>query len=88
MQKKLLLNPNEVAFLDQALVKKVYEKITQILAHVETDEMRFSWVSNRTLGLIFELDRSDVEDGLEESLDDLIDRLEDEFKLLITVYFE
>ena len=83
-----LLDPKDVQFLDPKLVENVYRKITKILDHVPKDEMRFSWVSNKTLGLIFEIDREDVEAELEGSMDDLIDQLEDEFKIALTFYFE
>ncbi|MCH8908664.1 MAG: hypothetical protein IH840_16375, partial [Candidatus Heimdallarchaeota archaeon] len=52
------LTMEEVHFLDPVLVQQVYSYVMEKLVDLDPDEIRFSWVSNRTVGLIFELSRS------------------------------
>ncbi|MHA2504099.1 MAG: hypothetical protein ACXAE3_14665 [Candidatus Kariarchaeaceae archaeon] len=83
------LEIDEVKYINQDKASKIIDlTLEKIPAYLVTD-VRFSWLSNRTLGIIFECDQADlIEDTSPEIVDFFEDEIGKEMGLTITVYFE
>ena len=83
------LEIDEVQYINQELAKKIIEEVELSIPSIFHPDIRYSWVSNKTLGLVFELGLSE----LREEVDfDIIPFFEDvlasKYSINITVFFE
>ncbi|MHA2171524.1 MAG: hypothetical protein ACXAB7_16675 [Candidatus Kariarchaeaceae archaeon] len=80
---------NTIGFIDATLARTLINEVEKLISPDIWGEIRYSWVSHRTVGIIFELPRESV---IEYSNMDIVERIEDELgeqmELMITVYFE
>ncbi len=80
---------SEITFLTQELVKSLNTEIFDLFPAYLHDDIRFSWVSNKTLGLIFSIPQNELLEEIDFDIEDIIeDELSKKYKMNITVYFE
>lgn len=80
---------SEITFLTQNLVKSLNTEILDLFPTYLHEDIRFSWVSNRTLGLIFSIPQNEINEEIDFDIEDIIeDELSKKYKMNITVYYE
>jgi hypothetical protein len=80
---------SEVSFLSQDLVKILNSEILDLFPTFLHDDIRFSWVSNKTLGIIFSVPYNELIDEIDFSIEEVIEEeLSDKYQMNITVYYE
>ena len=83
------LSIDEVHFLNQNLVKQIILDFKNNFPGELFDLVRFHWLSNRTLGIVFEVSREEVSTYINENVAELVDKLfENKYNISVSVYFE
>lgn len=83
------LNFIDVHFLSEPLVRALSnEVLTAFPDHIHED-IRFSWVSNKTLGLIFSIPIEELLEEIDFDIEEEIeDALSEKYDMNVTVYYE
>lgn len=77
----------EVGFLTENLVRDVINYVKDCLPNDMLTHTRFSWVSNKTIGIILDYAREDLyEAGIDP--EDFVDGIEDRFSINATLFYE
>ncbi|OLS20625.1 MAG: hypothetical protein HeimC2_36280 [Candidatus Heimdallarchaeota archaeon LC_2] len=80
---------SEVSFLSQALVKSLNVEVLDLFPTYIHEDIRFSWVSNKTLGLIFSIPQAELIDEIDFDMEEIIEeKLSKKYDMNITIYFE
>ncbi|MCE7735307.1 MAG: hypothetical protein GPJ54_10545 [Candidatus Heimdallarchaeota archaeon] len=79
---------DEVKFLTESLVRKLNMEILQLFPTEIHEDIRFSWVSNKTLGLIFSIPYLELMEVIAFDISEVIEELSEKHDMIITVYYE
>ena len=80
---------SEVLFLSQDLIKSINIDVFDLFPTYIHEDIRFSWVSNKTLGLIFSIPKEELLDEIDFDLEEIIeDNLSRKYNMNITISFE
>ncbi len=80
---------SEVSFLSQDLVKSLNIEVLDLFPPYIHEDIRFSWVSNKTLGLIFSIPHEELMDEIEFDMEEVIeDELAKKYNINVTIYYE
>jgi len=83
------LEPESVKFLNLDLTEQVIDEVFEVIPEFLHDYIRFSWVSNKTVGLVFEFSSHEL--MMEVDYDPLSyfeDEIGPKLGLTMTVFFE
>ena len=80
---------SEVLFLSQELVRAVNKEVFDLFPTFLHDDIRFSWASNKTLGLIFSIPYNELMEEINFDIEeDIEDKLSRKYDMNITVFYE
>ncbi len=78
-----------VNFLTENLVRELNTEILKLFPLNIHEDIRFSWVSNKTLGLIFSIPYQELIEAIEFDISEVIeDELAERYNMNITMYYE
>ncbi len=83
------LQSSQISFLDPILALTVIDYLYEKLPSEIHGDIRFTWLSNKTVGIIFEFSESEVIEIVNFDIKSLIeDEMADDLDLTTTVFFE
>ena len=78
-----------ISFLTIDLVKSLNKEVLDLFPDYFHEDIRFSWVSNKTLGLIFSVPQAELLQDIDFDIEETIEeKLSSKYNMNITVYFE
>jgi hypothetical protein len=80
---------DQVEFLSPSLSRLVIKEFEELIPEGIHQEVRYSWVSSKTVGIIFELSREEVADCMDiDLLEQFEDQMNTKYEIFLTVYYE